>query len=275
MWAGNHMWFQSILEWPSHISQVPLTAVGDKGISQHFRADWKRELQLLPYLAQQSHRLPCKCQKCRAHSQANISGKTFSGQLRTLGSIPFTSIVSLTERTWPSAAEIPRGNSLQLYMVHHLAHKWKSAFLSFQDSELSGWDRDVSPQSQMRPTVLDSKVRKGSAALIEGLNSGDFHYHSSMEINLEMWQGMKRSQNGTAKRGIVVITESKKYVRGVMRTSQYLPGTVPRAGSVVSGLLGLLIVNYCELTMPWFIKWCASVVTRIWIELGGKIISKS
>lgn len=82
-----------------------------------------------------------------------------------------------------------------------------------------------------------------------------------MEINLEMWQGKKRSQNGTAKRGIVVITESEKYVRWVMRTSQHLPGTVRREGSVVSGVLGLLIVNYCELTMFRFIKWCASVVT--------------
>lgn len=60
-----------------------------------------------------------------------------------------------------------------------------------------------------------------------------------------------------------------------MRTSQYLPGTVCREGSVVSGVLGLLIVNYCELTKSWFIKWWASVVTRIQIELGGKIISKS
>jgi hypothetical protein len=56
----------------------------------------------------------------------------FSGQLRTLGSIPFASIASLTNIHCPLLLSVPVENSLQLYMQYHLPPKSKLAFLSFE-----------------------------------------------------------------------------------------------------------------------------------------------
>lgn len=53
------------------------------------------------------------------------------------------------QHAWPSNAELSIGESSQLHVTHHLAHKGKPAFLSFEDKQCHQWaGRDFSSHSK-------------------------------------------------------------------------------------------------------------------------------
>lgn len=87
--ARNQVRFKNILQYHSHLCGSLHGLQKTKEFHSVSGPIGAESYQLFPYLRHQSHRLPCKCQKCQAHSQAHISGTTFSGQLRTLGSVPW------------------------------------------------------------------------------------------------------------------------------------------------------------------------------------------
>ena len=108
----------------SPFCKVPACAVENKGISQHFRAEWRRGQPAASSLNTESHWLRCKWQKCQTNSQTNICRKMSSGQLRTLGSALPMSVASVTSMPSPPMLSSPSGSlhltpcSLALSITH-------------------------------------------------------------------------------------------------------------------------------------------------------------
>ena len=94
----------------SPFCKVPACAVENKGISQHFRAEWRRGQPAASSLNTESHWLRCKWQKCQTNSQTNICRKMSSGQLRTLGSALPMSVASVTSMPSPPMLSSPSGS---------------------------------------------------------------------------------------------------------------------------------------------------------------------